>query len=152
MSNTKTKLPTVENLLETRNNSGVSARELARAGRISDAAIVANNIVKKLEIFDGPHVMGLDDMVWDLIDQLRSLEDDLAAELKRLSGEKRPASSEQVISESIVDTNIKITLIDKREGGFPEIKDSAAYANLLAAWSECQAEIDNYYDLNPTNQ
>ncbi len=141
----RTKLPSVEELLETKNCSGLTARELAKAGRIGNAAIVAKDIVKKLKGFGE---LELHCLRLDLIDELRGLEKDLAAELKRLSEEKKkPASSEQVISESIVDTNIQITLIDKREGGFPEIKNSAAYANLLAAWSECQAEIDKYYDL-----
>jgi len=82
----KTKLPSVEELLETKNWTGLTARELAKAGRFAGGEReVATNIVKKLEIFDGPCVMGLDDMVWDLIDELRGLEDDLAAELKRLS-------------------------------------------------------------------
>ena len=140
----KTKLPSVEELLETKNWKGLTVREHAKAGRIGDTAYAARNIVKNLEIFDGPYVMGLDDMVWDLIDELRGLEDDLAAELKRLSEEKKPASREQVFCESITDTNIQIGLISE-ENGFPEIKDSRAYRDLMKAWSECQREIEKHY-------
>ena len=82
----KTKLPSVEELLETKNWTGLTARELAKAGRFAGGEReVAANIVNELDVFDGPCAMGLDDTVWDLLDELRSLEDDLAAELKRLS-------------------------------------------------------------------
>ena len=79
-------LPSVEELLETKNWTGLTARELAKAGRFAGGEReVASNIVKKLDVFNETCVMGLEDMVWDLFDKLRGLEDDLAAELKRLS-------------------------------------------------------------------
>jgi hypothetical protein len=78
----KTKLPSVEELLELKNWTGLTARELAKAGRFAGGeSEVATNIVR-------PNVMGLDDMVWDLIDELRGLEKNLAAELKRLNEDK----------------------------------------------------------------
>ena len=93
----KTKLPSVEELLERKNWTGLTARELAKAGRIGDPGEAAANIVRHLDLVTGPFGMGLDDMVWDLIDELRGLEDDLTTELKRLSEEKKLASSEQVL-------------------------------------------------------
>ena len=84
----KTKLPSVEELLETKNWTGLTARELAKAGRFGDPDEVAENIVRNLDLVTGPFGMGLDDMVWDLIDELRGLEKKLAAELKRLSKDK----------------------------------------------------------------
>ena len=91
----KTKLPSVEELLERKNWTGLTARELAKAGRIGDPGEAAANIVRHLDLVTGPFGMGLDDMVWDLIDELRGLEDDLAAELKRLSEEKKPAEEKK---------------------------------------------------------
>jgi hypothetical protein len=65
-----------------KNWTGLTARELAKAGRFAGGeSEVATNIVR-------PNVMGLDDMVWDLIDELRGLEKNLAAELKRISEDK----------------------------------------------------------------
>ena len=84
----KRKLPSVEELLERKNWTGLTARELAEAGRIGDPGEVAENIVRHLDLVTGPFGMGLDDMVWDLIDELRGLEKKLAAELKRLSKDK----------------------------------------------------------------
>ena len=81
----KTKLPSVEELLETKNWTGLTARELAEAGRIGNPSEVAANIVRRLDLVSGPFGMGLDDMVWDLIDELRCLEKDLTTELERLS-------------------------------------------------------------------
>jgi len=78
----KTKLPSVEELLETKNWTGLTVGELAKAGRIGNPSEAAANIVRSLDLVTGPFGMGLDDMVWDLIDELRCLEKDLITELE----------------------------------------------------------------------
>ena len=54
-------------------------------------------------------------------------------------------SSNQVWTESTIDTLLQITLVDEREGGFPELRNSEAYAKLMAAWWGCQREIGKHY-------
>jgi hypothetical protein len=54
-------------------------------------------------------------------------------------------SSNQSWTESTVDTLLQITLVDEKEGGFPELRESEAFAKLLDAWQECQREIGKHY-------
>ena len=84
----KRKLPSVEELLERKNWSGLTGRELAKTGRVGDPSEVATNIVENLGLFSESVIVGFDDMVWDLVKKLRGLERDLTAELRRLSEDK----------------------------------------------------------------
>ena len=64
---------------------------------------------------------------------------------EELAKDDKKISSNQSWTESTIDTLLQITLVDEKEGGFPELRDSEAFAKLLDAWQECQREIGKHY-------